>query len=149
MRKTMILLLLLAGCFLFAACSQATVVKNLPNKIVSTDEQKNLDSCIAELEERVSVEYQLENFRLICLRVDIMKNDKRDCRLLVKGIHKENGATVTWGKVFEISYEDYQLLSGVNKSHLVYNVELDETNDQIISKVPSWVIVGVQRIMFE
>lgn len=149
MRKTMILLLLLAGCFLFAACSQATVVKNLPNKIVSTDEQKNLDSCIAELEERVSKEYQLERFRLISIKVDIAKNDQRDCRLLVQGVHRENGAATMWSKIFAISYDDYLLLAGVNNHSVVYNVELNEADDQIVSQVPAWVIVGVQRIMFE
>ncbi|MBE6633988.1 MAG: hypothetical protein E7620_06570 [Ruminococcaceae bacterium] len=148
MKKAIVFIFMMSLCIMLAACSQTTVVKNLPNKIESTAEARELESCIAELEEQVSREYRLDGFRLIRLKVDIAKNDKRECVLLVEGIHKENGVTAMWNELFEISYDDYLLLSGVNNSHVVYNVELNEVNDPIISDVPSWVIVGVNRIMF-
>jgi len=119
------------------------------NKVDPEAEGLVFDTCLAELEERISKEYQLQDFKLVRLGVDKIKHSKKGCILRIKGTYDENGALETWGKAFDISYDDYLAFFKVAENHIFYNTEITDYYDSLMTDVPAWVIQGVYNIMFD
>jgi len=121
---------------------------NKRNKVDPEASGLDFDTCISELEERISEEYLLIDFKLVRLGVDIADGTKNECILRIVGQYDKDGISTSWGKTFDISYEDYLSLVEVNNSHIIYNSENTEYIDTIITDIPAWAIKGVYNIMF-
>ena len=122
---------------------------NKKNKV--DPELKGLDAniCLSELEERISNDYQLKDFKLVRIGIDIADSRKNECILWIVGQYDKSGTNTSWGKTFDISYEDFLSLYKVNNGHIIYNSEITEYYDTIITDIPAWAIKGVYNIMFE
>ena len=109
----------------------------------------DFDTCISELEKCISEEYQLKDFKLVRIGVDIAKNTKKECILRIVGKYDDNGSSAYWGESFDISYDDYLSLCKANDSSIVYNAEITDYYDSLITQVPAWAIKGAYSIIFE
>ena len=144
MKRTLLTILAIILCLsALSGCS------NVRNKVDPEASGLDFDTCISELEERISAEYLLKDFKLVRLGVDIADGTKNECILRIVGQYDKDGITTSWGETFDISYEDYLSLCKVNNSHIIYNSEITEYIDTIITDIPAWAIKGVYNIMFE
>ncbi len=141
MKRAPTILFAITMCLLLISCNR--------NKVDMGEEGLNFETCLSELEERISEDYQLKDFKLIRLRVDIADGAENYCILLIDGMYDDNGIATSWGKSFEISYDDFLALYKVNDNCIVYNTELTDCYNFIVTDIPAWAIKGVYNIMFE
>ena len=121
MKRILLTILAIILCLAaFSGCS------NVRNKVDPEASGLDFDTCISELEERISAEYLLKDFNLVRLGVDIADGTKNECILRIVGQYDKDGISTSWGKTFDISYEDYLSLCKVNNSHIIkYNTTWD------------------------
>ena len=144
MKRILLTILAIILCLAaFSGCS------NVRNKVDPEASGLDFDTCISELEERISAEYLLKDFKLVRLGVDIADGTKNECILRIVGQYDKDRISTSWEKTFDISYEDYLSLCKVNNSHIVYNSEITEYYDTIITDIPAWAIKGAYSIIFE
>lgn len=142
MKRNSIVLILLTLCLLLASCGYVS------NKVDTDIEGLDFEACLSELEDRISSEYQLKDFKLIRLITSVQKGKRAGHSLTVFGRYDNNGESALWDKSFDISKKDHFSFINANDNFIIYNTEWDSSYSILVLNPPAWAINSVYKIMF-
>ena len=142
MKKNGFILILLILCLMLASCGYVS------NKVDTDIEGLDFEACLSELEDRISSEYQLKDFKLIRLITSVQKGKRAGHSLTVFGRYDNNGESALWDKSFDISKKDHFSFINANDNFIIYNTEWDSSYSILVLNPPAWAINSVYKIMF-
>ncbi len=94
---------------------------------------------LEDFEKQISAKYKIDNFSLVRIVLSIHGNIDHSgftgysCMMALDGTYDNNGTAATWTKHFSISHDDFSLLYAVNDDYTVYNAEINDFYESIIT----------------
>lgn len=169
--KKIIIICLLLICVCLCSCDvlndNSTDTEAIPNAqptetdtetisetgVETTTEIEYSIKTVEELEDFISLEYKLENFKLsqiivgVCDCISDSKEIMYDCTLLVAGKYGEN-QEMKWEKYFSITKDVFQSLYDLHNDYVVYNSEITPVYDSLVTNIPQSAINRICNIIF-